>query len=113
MENKSRKDLLYIEDGVLCLDMGGITDEFVDWYWATIDGLFKEGFIEAGRLECDDIWEAVRAMMLVLDVLGKDEYSIPNEIIGEFAKRGYGEFHPGEKVADFWKLERIDSEKDD
>ena len=61
---------------------------FVENYWNEIRWQISNGFIEEGLLD----WKDVTSIMTVLSVLAHSwEYDIPDDIIGEFAKRGYGE----------------------
>ena len=64
---------------------------FVENYWNEIRWQIANGTIEAGRLD----WDDVTSIMTVLDVLAAHcigKFDIPDDIIGEFAERGYGEF---------------------
>lgn len=61
---------------------------FVENYWNEVRWQISDGFIEEGRLD----WKDVTSMMTVLSVMADSlGFSIPDDIIGEFAKRGYGE----------------------
>lgn len=88
-EGKKREELIVVEDGELVLMMNGVEELFVNWYWDNIRWQIEHGYIEAGGLT----WDDVTAMKTVMDVLAKgDQYEIPDDIIGAFAERGYGEF---------------------
>lgn len=79
------------KDGELGIRFEGLRMIFADWYWDMIRWRIDNGFIEEGRLD----WEDVTAIVKVMSVMD-EEISVPDDIIGEFAKRGYGEFYPDE-----------------
>ena len=79
------------EDGELGIRFEGLRLIFADRYWNQIRWLIGNGFVEEGRLD----WEDVTAIVKVMSVMD-EKISIPDDIIGEFAKRGYGEFYPDE-----------------
>jgi len=54
------------------------------------------GAIEGGELD----WEDVTRLSVIMDELGLNA-DIPDDIVGEFAERGYGEVYPnGKKSAE-------------
>ena len=61
---------------------------FVENYWNEVRWQINDGFIEEGRLD----WKDVTSIMTVLSVMAESwGFNIPDDIIGEFEKRGYGE----------------------
>lgn len=97
------KTLIEIDkEGHAVLHMEGVFDAFVNWYWDEVRFQIHNGFIEEGCLD----WEDVASIEKTMGVLARN-VTIPDDIIGEFAKRGYGEFYPNET-----EIESIVSDKD-
>lgn len=69
-----------------------LTEMFTHHYWNIIRMKIHDGYIDDGRLT----WEDATAIMRATDILEEGDRRIPDDIIGEFAKRGYGEFYPDE-----------------
>lgn len=79
------------KDGEIGIRLEGLYEVFINQYWNEIRFKIHNGFIEEGRLDWDDATSIVKTM----DVLAHS-ITIPDDIVGEFAKRGYGEFYPNE-----------------
>lgn len=69
-----------------------LTEMFMNQYWNIIRMKIRDGCIDDGRLT----WEDATSIMIALEILEEGSDRIPDDIIGEFAKRGYGEFYPDE-----------------
>lgn len=69
-----------------------LTEMFMNQYWNIIRMKIHDGYIDDGRLT----WEDTTSIMTALKILEDGSDKIPDDIIGEFAKRGYGEFYPDE-----------------
>ena len=84
------KDGIEIEDHKL-------TDMFVRLYWNAIRDRIKNGEIDRGELT----WDDTCCILNVMDIYYGDSnhsFSIPDDIIGAFAEKGYGTFYPNDRV---------------
>ena len=87
--DEGRPLVMVYKDGELGIRLEGLNELIMNRYWTEVRWQIHDGFIEEGRLNWDDVTSIVRAMNVL-----RHDATVPDDIIGEFAKRGYGEFHP-------------------